>query len=325
MQTVLREAQRRHARTGKPLDPALMLLLDEAAHVAPLRTLPTIAATGAGQGIQLCTVWQDLSQIDNAYKRRAQTVVNNHTARVYLPGQGDYGTLDQLSKTVGEHTVERRTVSVDDAGRATRSLGSHDLRLAPPDYLRTLPADTAIVVYGRDPAMKLTTTAWFDDPTLRAALNDPSPPSTPALPPPRRPQPGGGLFPSPRSRPPTEADPSAPTSEEAPMPRPTDTQGQLPFAGEHSTVAGLVPDPNDPDYAYDPTGRRYYVDHAVDGTPVARPVELNDQERAELDASRRRQAEYAEELRARAEQPDDDIAGGRVIPLRPPLPPAGDP
>ena len=109
------------------------------------------------------------------------------------------------------------------------------------------------------------------------------------------------------------------------MPRSTDPQAQLPFAGEHSTIAGLVPDPNDPDYAYDPTGRRYYVDHAVDGTPVARPVELSDQERAELDASRRRQAEYADELRARAEQPEDEVAGGRVIPLRLPTPPAGDP
>lgn len=106
------------------------------------------------------------------------------------------------------------------------------------------------------------------------------------------------------------------------MPRPTGAQPPLPFDGQHSTVAGLTPDPKEPDYAYDRNGRRFYVNQAVDGTPIARPVELNDEERAELDAARRRQAAYAEELRIRAEQ-HDASAGGRVIRL--PLPPAGDP
>ena len=44
---------------GAPLNPPLLLMLDEAGNIAPLQSLPKIAATGAGQGITLMTIWQD--------------------------------------------------------------------------------------------------------------------------------------------------------------------------------------------------------------------------------------------------------------------------
>src|SRR5262249_24223637 len=54
-------ATRRVSDTGRPLDPPLLLVLDEAANIAPIRDLDTLASTGAGMGIQLVTVCQDLS------------------------------------------------------------------------------------------------------------------------------------------------------------------------------------------------------------------------------------------------------------------------
>ena len=51
------------ARTGKPLDPPLLVVLDEAAHIAPLPELDGLAATCASHGIQLVTVWQDLAHV----------------------------------------------------------------------------------------------------------------------------------------------------------------------------------------------------------------------------------------------------------------------
>ena len=44
---------------GSPLRLGAM----ECANIAPLRELATIASTGAGQGIQLVSVFQDLAQI----------------------------------------------------------------------------------------------------------------------------------------------------------------------------------------------------------------------------------------------------------------------
>jgi len=49
------------ARAGAPIDPPLLVVLDEAANIAPLPRLDQLAATGAGQGLQLVTVVQDLA------------------------------------------------------------------------------------------------------------------------------------------------------------------------------------------------------------------------------------------------------------------------
>ena len=58
------------AATGKPLDPPLLLLLDECANIAPIPNLAEIASTGAGQGVQLLSVFHDMAQVSS----RALTV-----------------------------------------------------------------------------------------------------------------------------------------------------------------------------------------------------------------------------------------------------------
>ena len=155
VQAVVRAAQDRYARTGEPLDPSLLLMLDEAANIAPLRNLDTLAATGAGQGIQLCTVWQDLAQLDAIYNRRAATVLNGHRAKMLLAGQADLGTLDQLSRHIGDDELVRPAPTWGSDGR--RSLTEHvaDVRLAPVEYLRQLPRGHAIVLYGNLPPIRL--------------------------------------------------------------------------------------------------------------------------------------------------------------------------
>ena len=77
----------RASRTGRPLDPPLLVVLDECANIAPIRQLATIAATGAGQGIQLVTVFQDMAQIDAVFGRDvAPTIVSNHRAKLLMAG-----------------------------------------------------------------------------------------------------------------------------------------------------------------------------------------------------------------------------------------------
>ena len=58
-------------RTGRPLDPPLLVVLDEAANIAPLADLDALASTAAGHGIQLVSVWHDLAQITARYGPRA--------------------------------------------------------------------------------------------------------------------------------------------------------------------------------------------------------------------------------------------------------------
>ena len=54
------------ATVGRPLDPPLLVVLDEAAHIAPLPELDGLAATCASHGIQIVTIWQDLAQVRRA-------------------------------------------------------------------------------------------------------------------------------------------------------------------------------------------------------------------------------------------------------------------
>src|SRR6185312_3885168 len=75
------EVYERSAKTGKPLDPPLLIVLDEAANIAPLPDLDVLASSGAGQGIQLVTVFQDLAQVQARYGKRT-----NH--RQQPPRQG---------------------------------------------------------------------------------------------------------------------------------------------------------------------------------------------------------------------------------------------
>ncbi len=115
------------AATGKPLDPPLLLLLDECANIAPIPNLAEIASTGAGQGVQLLSVFQDMAQVSSRYGRRASTIVNNHRAKVFGTGISDPETLSYVSRVLG-------------AGRVRAALAQHR-REGPPlgDRGRYLP------------------------------------------------------------------------------------------------------------------------------------------------------------------------------------------
>ena len=101
---VIAEAYRRSMATGHPLDPPLLVVLDEAANVAPLAELDVLASTAAGHGVQLITVWQDLAQLNARYGQRAPSVVNNQQ-REALPdghrGSGDPRTCEPARRGGG--------------------------------------------------------------------------------------------------------------------------------------------------------------------------------------------------------------------------------
>lgn len=152
--SVVRETQNR-AQAGRPCDPGLLLLLDEAGNVAPLRDLPSIASTGRGQGIQVVSIWQDLAQLTDRYGRLASTVVNNHRGKLALSGITDLGTLDYLSKLLGEQDVDRISVTDQAGGGQSTSRSQQRERLAPADVLRQLPLGAGVLVYGSLPPARV--------------------------------------------------------------------------------------------------------------------------------------------------------------------------
>lgn len=158
----------RSAPTGAPLDPPMLLVLDECANIAPIRQLATIAATGAGQGIQVVTVFQDSAQINAVYGRDiAPTIVTNHRAKLLLPGIADADTLRYVSTIVGDEPDTQ--VSTTDGWRGERSStkSTRYRSLLPPNALRQMRPGEALLVYGTLPPAKLTLRKWFKDRTLR--------------------------------------------------------------------------------------------------------------------------------------------------------------
>src|SRR5205814_3295879 len=149
VQEIVAHAYDRTTETGKPLDPPLLLVLDECANIAPLRDLATLASTGAGQGIQLVSVFQDMAQIYAVYGRdHAPTIVSNHRAKVILSGISDPQTLDYVARLLGDEEVRQVSATTGVGGRqsTTESIGYR--HLAPANVLREMRPGQGVLVYG---------------------------------------------------------------------------------------------------------------------------------------------------------------------------------
>ena len=92
-----------NAGRHEPFDPPLLLLIDEAAHTAPLRDLPEMLQVARECGIRIATSWQDASQIEHRYGRtQAQSIISASQTRVILPGCTDTRTLELARASMGE-------------------------------------------------------------------------------------------------------------------------------------------------------------------------------------------------------------------------------
>ncbi|MGE3795655.1 MAG: type IV secretory system conjugative DNA transfer family protein [Dehalococcoidia bacterium] len=157
------------AAAGRPCEPSLLLVLDEAANTAPIRNLPQIAATAAGQGIQVVSVFQDLAQARGRYGEAADTILANHRAKLFLSGISDARTLDYLGRALGEEEVGYESHTRGEHGSASRTRGTRQRRLAPADAVRGIPPGEAILVYGHLPPARLSLRPWYRDGALRRA------------------------------------------------------------------------------------------------------------------------------------------------------------
>ena len=131
-------------------------MLDEAANIAPVPDLDALAATAAGHGIQLVTVWHDLAQITARFGPRATTVVNNHRAKLFLSGISDPTTLDYASHLIGDEELQLPATTSGGRSGPSTTRSPTTRRLAPPDALRRIPPGQAVLVYRDLPPARLT-------------------------------------------------------------------------------------------------------------------------------------------------------------------------
>ncbi len=144
-------------------------MLDEAANIAPVRDLDTLASTGAGLGVQLVTVCQDLAQLAARYgPERARTIANNHRAKLLLsrrlrPGHPRPGLRVSPAR---QPCARRRSPTTCATGARTRSSAMAFRRLAPDRRAAADPARQGVLVYGHLPPVRLRLRPWYRGPPL---------------------------------------------------------------------------------------------------------------------------------------------------------------
>ncbi|MGH9067545.1 MAG: type IV secretory system conjugative DNA transfer family protein [Acidimicrobiales bacterium] len=194
---VVSAAQRRYHAAGRPLDPPLLLALDEVAQ-APLDGLQRLPAEGGGEGIVIATAWQSYGQIGSTYGTEAtSTILANSAAPIVFPTD-DPESGEYVSKLLGSVEITQTSTSKPKRGEesTTTSLGSRTA--VDPGALRTM-ADPLLLYtgikpipikmrnYDQDRHLKARATLGRTDaPTAPSAAHD-AHPDSPAAPPPPEP------------------------------------------------------------------------------------------------------------------------------------------
>ena len=172
---LIRQAFAQVNRTGKPLDPPLLLVIDEAGNT-PLRSLPEYASTVAGIGILLVTIWQSKAQLDVAYQRAADTILTNHLTKVFYTSASDISGLELAGRLVGEAYLPMRSSSNDLRGPGgSLSESSQAIPLAPAEVMRQMIPGDALLIHGTLPPARLRTRPYHAERDLARRVGEATP------------------------------------------------------------------------------------------------------------------------------------------------------
>jgi type IV secretion system protein VirD4 len=175
---LLEQVAERVAASGRPLDPPLLIVLDEVGNT-PLRELPELVSTLAGLGVQIVTVWQSVAQVKAAYREQAGTIVANHRSKAFFSGISDPDTFELAVRLVGDEQVVSRQLSADlgagDSARRSVQESTVTTPAVPGHVLRQQPSGTALLIHGTVPPAHLRVRSHFEDPVLFDRANRPLP------------------------------------------------------------------------------------------------------------------------------------------------------
>lgn len=172
---IIKQVYLRVAAKGEPLDPPLLVVIDEAGNT-PLRAMPEYASTLAGLGVLLVTVWQSLAQIEATYGRQTGTILSNHLSKVFYAGLSDPDSMRYVASVLGDEEVETSSRTDDlHGGRGSRQLSTSRTPLAAPHELRQMVPGDALLVHGTLPPAHIRTRPYYRERALRRRAEMPVP------------------------------------------------------------------------------------------------------------------------------------------------------
>ena len=152
------------------LDPPLLLLLDEAANIAPIPTLPNLLADRGGTGLTTVTVLQSLAQARARWgEAGADAMWDAATTKIVLGGLAHADDLQRISRLAGDIDSPHVTHNRGSTG-PSRSTTTRRLPALPLERIRCLPAGQALVLARRCPPAQVQLNPWWQHPTQTAPL-----------------------------------------------------------------------------------------------------------------------------------------------------------
>lgn len=144
-----------NASPGNRLDPPLLLMLDEAANIAYLPSLPTMVSAGGGRGVTTVNIWQSRAQARDRWGPDAEGAIwGASTVKLIFGGLSDAQDLQDLSVLVGTREERTNTSSRNDDGTRSISTSTHEVSIMRPEQIATLPKGVALMVHpGQRPAL----------------------------------------------------------------------------------------------------------------------------------------------------------------------------
>jgi type IV secretion system protein VirD4 len=140
---------------GNRLDPPLLLMLDEAANIAYLPSLPTMVSAGGGRGVTTVNVWQSRAQARDRWGTDAERAIwGASTVKLVLGGLSDAQDLNDLSTLVGTREERTDTASVNGDGSRSTSMSWREVPIMRPEQIHTMLKGVALMVHpGQQPAL----------------------------------------------------------------------------------------------------------------------------------------------------------------------------
>jgi len=149
---LLRECEKRAAAVADPRRlPLLKLLIDEAAHLAPLSRLPAYMSVSAGWNARWAVIYPSYAQLRSRYGVDADTIIANALCKLHLGPIHDKATREELVAFLGNEYVEVESETTERwSGGSTRTTHEQARPKLAPEQLAQLGDGEAIAIHGRD-------------------------------------------------------------------------------------------------------------------------------------------------------------------------------
>ncbi|MHA6622916.1 type IV secretory system conjugative DNA transfer family protein [Pseudonocardia sp. DLS-67] len=134
------------ARGGR-VDPPVVAVLDEAANICPIRQLPQLYSHFGSRGIQVMTMLQSYQQGVGVWGVQGMDALwSAATLKLVGAGVDDHAFLQKLSGLIGEHDVEKQSISLSRSGGPSRQYSTARQPILSAAALRAMPKTHAVLL-----------------------------------------------------------------------------------------------------------------------------------------------------------------------------------